>query len=89
MSVEPGYVMNWIAAWIPILVIIVSFLLYTFMRGGTAPVLISTVLSFGVPFAVMKFFLTMNFWPWLLLYVFLSWTACWAANFVSKRRRQR
>jgi hypothetical protein len=36
----------------------------------------------------MKLWLTMYFWPWLLLYVFLSWTACWGANFALKRRRQ-
>ena len=89
MAVEPGYVMDWIAAWIPLLVIIISFSLYYGFKGGTVPTLVATVLSFGVPFLVMKLWLTLDFWPWLLLYVFLSWIACWGANFALKRRPRR
>lgn len=79
-------IMNWIAGWIPLMVIIGSSALYTWWPRRGLAVLVSTVLSLGLPLAAMLVRYTMSFWPWLLLYLFLSWIACWAANYAIKWR---
>lgn len=83
-------VMNWIAGWIPLLVLLFSFFLYYFSTNLPLATLCATVVSFGGPFMSMLWLFGLKqFWPWLLLYVFLAWIACWAAHFYSKWRLER
>ncbi len=75
-TMPPENAMAWIAGWFPLLSFVVSFLLYYWKRRAW----ICTVVTFVPTFAAMWFVFTLHFWPWLLLYVFLSWLACWVVH---------
>ncbi|MCL6453636.1 MAG: hypothetical protein K6T78_08430 [Alicyclobacillus sp.] len=83
---QPGSVMNWIAGWIPLLVILASVCLYRFWTRRAWAVAVASILSFGLPMVAMLLWFTMKFWPWLLLYLFLSWLSCWGTHIAGKIR---
>lgn len=76
--------MSWIAGWFSLLSIVVPIPIYA--RWHSAGVATLVVM---VPLTVVMiiWFQIGNFWPWLLLYLFLCWLACWATGEVSRLRR--
>lgn len=78
-------VMAWVAGWMPLLCIIASVILYKWLKNAWIPSLVVLV----IPAIVMIVWLGLSFWPWLLLYLFASWIACWATQQVANLRGRR
>ncbi|WP_026963441.1 hypothetical protein [Alicyclobacillus pomorum] len=74
----PEHSMAWIAGVFPLLSIIIPFALYYWLQRAW----ICTLVILAGTLAALAFVFTFHFWPWLLLYLFLCWLACWAAHMV-------
>ncbi|GMA49482.1 hypothetical protein GCM10025857_08390 [Alicyclobacillus contaminans] len=78
----PDHAMVWIAGVIPLLSLVIPFGLYWWLQRVWIPTLVVAV---GTVAAMATVF-TFHFWPWLLLYLFLCWFACWAARMTKDRQ---
>jgi hypothetical protein len=82
----PENVMVWIAGVFPLMSFLMGFGFQYVMKRAWIP----TILVFGITLMSMLVWFTMYFWPWLLLYLILCWTGCWAGastrEWVSKRK---
>lgn len=79
----PTHVMLWIAAVFPILSFVVGGLLYFLTRNGWVP----TIVVFGGTLAATLVWFSAKFWPWWLLYLFLSWLGSWAGHYARRTWR--
>ncbi len=73
-AVVPDDVMTFVAGWFPLLSFAAGAMLYAWWRRVLLP---SAIVLFGTG-AAMYFRFTLHFWPWLLLYVMLSWLGSFA-----------
>ncbi|MDQ0188908.1 DUF2651 family protein [Alicyclobacillus cycloheptanicus] len=78
--------MAWIAGWIPLLSILVSVVVYRWLKNAWVPTVAVLVLP---AVAMLIWFDLANFWPWLLLYLLLCWVSCWATQQVQNLRQRR
>lgn len=70
-------VMSFVAGWFPLLSVAIGALSKWWLyRSWVGAVLVLTG-----SFAVFRFVFGLHFWPWILLYVFLSWFGSWAVWF--------
>jgi ABC-type Mn2+/Zn2+ transport system permease subunit len=79
----PADTMLWIAALFPIVSFVIGLVFYALWRNAWIP----TVLVLIGLFAVLWFLFSIKFWPWILLYVFLTWIGCWAGHVLRNRRQ--
>jgi hypothetical protein len=75
--------MAWVSGWFLLFSLCFGFLFYYFWRRAWIP----TVVTFVVLFVLLWTQFSLNFWPFLLAYVFLVWLGCWMASFARRRRK--
>jgi hypothetical protein len=74
--------MAWMAGWFPLLSFLCGTVAYYYIPKKGAAFVLTTLLTLGLPLLAMLLWFTMNYWPWLLFFVFIGWFGNWAGNMV-------
>ena len=77
--------MSFIAGWFLLLSILIGVATKLWFNRAW----IGALFTLAASFVVIWIFFSLSFWPWVLLYLFLSWLGSWAVWMARNRKSQK